>query len=119
MPSTGRVSLASSQNFCMLSLVLAARNAPKASRKRACSAADAAFCHDVANRYTDVLLAAQQADGRPSFLGLYYNYLGVYALRDFGTRYWAENFKRLQRIKSRVDPYNLFSKPLTVHASAT
>ena len=85
----------------------------------ATSAADAAFCHDVANRYTDVLLAAQQADGRPSFLGLYYNYLGVYALRDFGMRYWAENFKRLQRIKSRVDPYNLFSKPLTVHASAT
>ena len=69
-------------------------------------------CEEFSHRYTDYFF---QGAGKGEILGGYYNYLGKNPL----SFYFGSNLGRLQRIKTRYDPRNLFGKPLTVGGAPT
>ena len=47
--------------------------------------------------------------------GVYYNYpMETLNQKDYGRQYWGRNLKRLQRIKRKYDPDNVFQHPQSI-----
>lgn len=50
---------------------------------------------------------------KPYTIGSYVNVPDEF-IKDFGDAYWGENFKRLQKVKAKYDPENIFHHPQSV-----